>query len=158
MNRRLGAKWCARELAAAVRNYLVHVHVELRAATRHPNMQGEHVLMLASKNLVTSATDQCAPLIVQAAPGMVRIGRGLFQNRVGGDHLPRYEVRSDGEVLQRALGLRAPELVGRNWHVAQGILLDSHVRIVHGVSRRTHGASLCRTSTFERMAETCTAG
>src|SRR5580658_8572273 len=125
MNRRLGAKWCARELAAAVRNYLVHVHVELRAATRHPNMQGEHVLMPAGKNLVTSATDQCPPLIVQAAAGMVRIGCSFFQNRVGGDHLPWYEIRSDGEVLKRALGLRAPELVDRNRHVAQRILLYS---------------------------------
>jgi hypothetical protein len=146
MNRRLGAKWRARELAAAVRDYLVHVHVELRAATRHPNMQGEHVLMLAGKNLVTSATDQGAPLIVQAAPGMVRIGGGLFQNRVGGDHFPGYEVRSDGEVLKRALGLRTPQLIGCNWHVTQGVLLDSHIRIVHGFSRRTHDAIVLRQS------------
>jgi hypothetical protein len=49
-------------------------------------------------------------------------------------------------------------LVGRNWHVAEGILLYSHDCMAHGVSRLTDGASLCRTSTFGSMAETCTGG
>jgi len=38
----------------------------------------------------------------------------FFQDGVCGDHLPRNEIRSDAEVLKRALRLRSPELVGRN--------------------------------------------
>src|SRR6266446_7000148 len=53
LNRMLAAERCAGKLAAAVRNDLVDVHVELGAAARHPHMQREHVLMFAGKYLVT---------------------------------------------------------------------------------------------------------
>ena len=58
MNRRLAAERRAGELAAAVRDHLVDVHVELRAAAGHPDMQREHVVMLAGEDLVADLDDQ----------------------------------------------------------------------------------------------------
>src|SRR6267142_847750 len=40
-------------------------------------------------------------------PRAVRRRSGLFQDRIGGDHLPRNQVPPDAEVLERALGLGA---------------------------------------------------
>ena len=57
MNWRLAPERRARKLAAAVRNHLIHVHIELRAASRHPDMQGEHVLMLASEDFTADVND-----------------------------------------------------------------------------------------------------
>ena len=58
VNRRLLPSARARELTAAVGNHLVDVHVELRAAARHPDMQREHVVVLAGEDLVAGLHDQ----------------------------------------------------------------------------------------------------
>ena len=78
MNRRLAPERRAGDLAAAVRDHLVHVHVELRAAAGHPHMQRVHVVMLAGKDLVTYLEDQLPGLVVEPLVGMVRVGGGLF--------------------------------------------------------------------------------
>src|SRR5882672_10554921 len=114
MNRMLAAERCACELTAAVRNDLVDVHVELGAAPGHPHMQREHVLMAAGKDLVTSARDQHVDFTRQSTT--LQIGRCscTLYHRVGSDHLTRNQVLTDAEMLQRALGLRPPKLVGRH--------------------------------------------
>ena len=58
MHRRLAAERRARELAAAVGDHLVDVHVELRAAAGHPDVQREHVVVLAGEDLVADLDDQ----------------------------------------------------------------------------------------------------
>ena len=52
---------------------------------------------------------------------MVGVGRRLLQDGVGGDHLARDQVLADAEMLERALRLRAPELVGGNFDLAKAI-------------------------------------
>ena len=52
---------------------------------------------------------------------MVGDGGGPLQDRVGSDHLARDQVLADAEVLKRALGLRAPELVGRHLDLAEAV-------------------------------------
>ncbi len=108
MNRRLAGKRCAGELAAAVGDHLVHIHVELSAAPRHPHMQWEHVLMLAGGYLVTDLNDQLVGLFVEPLAGMVRVGGGFLQNGVCGNHLARDQILADAEVLKGALGLGSP--------------------------------------------------
>ena len=67
MNRRLAAERRAGELAAAVGDHLVDVHVELGAAARHPYVQRKHVVMLAGQDLVADLDDQLMRLVVRAA-------------------------------------------------------------------------------------------
>ncbi len=64
--------------------------------------------MLAGQNFVAGFDDQPVRLVVQPFGGMVGVGRGLFQDGVGGDHFARHQILADAEVLQRALGLGAP--------------------------------------------------
>jgi hypothetical protein len=105
--------------------HLVHVHVELGAAAGHPHMQREHVLVLAGEDFVASPNDQRVGFVLQAAGGVVRRGGGALEGGIGGDHLARDQILPDAEVLQRALGLRAPQLVGRHRHLAEAVGLGA---------------------------------
>src|SRR6266478_4369016 len=77
MHRGLAPKRRTGELAAPVGDHLVHVHVELRTAARHPHMQGEHVVMLTREDLVADLNDQLVTLIVEPLAGIIGIG-GAF--------------------------------------------------------------------------------
>ena len=111
----------AGELAGAVGHDLVDVHVELGAAAGHPHMQRKHILVLAAEDLVGDLDDQAVDLAVEPAAGMIGVGRRLFQDGVGVDHLARDQILADAEMLKRALGLRPPQLVGRNLDLAEAV-------------------------------------
>src|SRR5258708_23912799 len=114
MNRGLAAKWCASELAAAVGNDLVHVHVELRAASRHPNMERKHVLMASCEDLIAGLNDQFVLLVVEPPAGMIGISGGFLQGGVCRYHLARDQILPDAEMFKRPLCLSSPQLVV--WH------------------------------------------
>src|SRR6266404_3862028 len=99
MDRRLASKGCACELATAVGDDFVHVHVELRPASRHPDMQWEHVVVLARENLIASLHNEPVTLVIEPLPGMVGIGGAFLERGVRGDHLPRDQILSNAEVL-----------------------------------------------------------
>src|ERR1700676_2167307 len=63
---------------------------------------------------------------------MVGVGRGLFEDGIGGDHFAGHQVSADAEMLERALSLRSPKLVGRYCHITQAV--GFHAYVVHGVS------------------------
>src|SRR6266403_6393999 len=130
MYRRLAAECRARELAATVGNDLVHVHVELGAAAGHPDMQREHVVMLTRQDLIADLDDLAVRQGVEPAALVVGVGRGLFEDGIGGDHFAGHQVSADAEMLERALGLRAPELVDRYRYLTQAVGFDAYV--VHG--------------------------
>ncbi len=75
----------------------------------------------AGQDLVADPGDQTVVLVVEPAHGAVGIGRRFLQDGVGGDHLPRDQIAADAEMLQRALGLGAPELVRRHLHRTQAV-------------------------------------
>src|ERR1700719_5121837 len=52
MHRRVAAQRRAGDLGAAVRDHFIDVHVELGATARHPDVQREHIVMLASEDFV----------------------------------------------------------------------------------------------------------
>jgi hypothetical protein len=58
---------------------------------------------------------------------MVGDGSGFLERRVGRDHLAGDKVLADAEMLERALGLRAPEFVGGYLDDPETICLCSHV-------------------------------
>jgi hypothetical protein len=83
-------------------------------------------MMLAGQDLVADLDDQPVRLVIEPLAIMVGVGRRLLQDGVGSDHLARDEVLADAKVLERPLGLRAPQLVGRHAHFAEtvGLLAD----------------------------------
>ena len=132
VNRRLAPERRARKLAAAIGDHLVDVHVELGAAARHPHMQRKHVMMLAGEDFVAGLHDQLVTLIVEPLAGVIRGGGGFLQGGIGGDHFARNQILADAEMLERALGLSAPQLVRRDFNRRRGCPVLSHVD--HGIS------------------------
>src|SRR5580692_1814453 len=105
---RLATQRCTGYLTTTVGDHLIHIHVELRAAARHPYMQGKHILMLASEDFVTNLNDQLVALVVEPFARMVGIGGCFLQRGKRSDHLARDQILAYAEVFQRALGLRSP--------------------------------------------------
>ncbi len=92
--------------------------------------------MLAGDDLVAGRHDQLVDVAGEPLGRMVGVRRGLLQDGIGRDHLARHQVVTDAEILQRALGLRAPELVGGNVDLAEtvGFLADiAHGRCSRGI-------------------------
>ncbi len=77
--------------------------------------------MLAGKNFVADPDDQPIRRVIQPLTGMVGVRRRLFQDGIGRDHLTRHQILADAEMLQGALRLRAPELVGGDMDLAQAV-------------------------------------
>ena len=121
VNRRLASKRRARELAAAIGNHFVYVHVELGAAAGHPHVQRKHVMMPARKDLVTDFNDQLVWLLGEPLAVAVGEGGGFLQDRVGGDHFAGNQIRADTEMFKRALRLCAPKPVGGNINFAEAV-------------------------------------
>src|SRR4029077_10556894 len=136
----LASQWRPGELAAAVGDDFVHVHVELSATACHPHMQRKHVVMLAGQNFVAGLRDQLVLLIAQPVAGTVCFRNSFLQNGIGRDHLPWDQVLANAEMFERALSLRAPQLVSGNIDFAETISLLAHVWFA-SVSSCTHGLS-----------------
>src|SRR5258708_13997293 len=99
MHRRVASKGSAGELATPVGDHFVDVHVELSAASRHPDMQGKHVVMLAGQDLVTGLNNQVMTLIVEPLTVTIGDGGGFLQGGVTRDHLARNEVLADADIF-----------------------------------------------------------
>ena len=132
MNRSFAAQRCACQLAAAVGDYFVHVHVELRAAASHPDVEREHVAVFASEDFVTGLDDEFVFLIVETLAVVVGAGSGFFQCGIGCNHFARDQILADAEMFERSLGLRAPEFIGRDFYYAQAVSLPARVFLCNG--------------------------
>jgi hypothetical protein len=56
--------------------------------------------MLVCQDFVANLNDQFVALIVEPLAVVVGEGGGLFQSRIGGDHLAGYQILSDAEMLK----------------------------------------------------------
>ena len=66
----------------------------------------------------------CRSIVLLSTPqmrGVVGRGSRALYDRVGSDHLARNQVLTDAEMLQGALGLRAPELFSRHFDPTQAV-------------------------------------
>src|SRR5215510_4926113 len=142
MNRGLAAERCARELAATVGDHLVDVHIELGAAASHPHMQGKHVMVLASEDFVADFHNQSIGLSVEPLTSVVGNRCSLLESGVRSDHFMRNEITANAEMLQRALGLCAPQLVSGNINHAEAVCLCSNVGHVMSPASGTRPANL----------------
>src|SRR5262245_3706486 len=114
-------------------------------------MEREHVVVLAREKLVADPRDHLVRRSIQSPAGSIGSGGTLLQDGVRRNHLRRYELPADAEMLKRALRLRSPKLVDRHFHWAEAVVLDARgihrppgaaVRGRRGVVERT----FCRTS------------
>src|SRR5215469_9005706 len=98
MDRCFASQRRACDLATTVRDYFVDIHVELSTASGHPHVQREHVVMLASQDLVAGMSDEFVLLITQPLAIMVGNGGALLQNGVSGDHFAGNQILADAEM------------------------------------------------------------
>src|SRR5208337_694225 len=117
------------------------VHVELGAAACHPDVQREHVVMLTGEDFVADVSDQLEGAVVEASAGVVCDGGRLFQGRIGRNQLSWNQIMADVEVVERALGLGAPQLVGRDLDDTEAVRLFSHGNHWMSPSARCRGCS-----------------
>src|SRR6516164_145455 len=90
-------------------------------------MQREHVVVLTCQDFIAGLDDQFISGVVQPSARTVG-GRGaLLQDRIARDHFAGDQIRADGKMLKRTLGLSAPELVGRHFDDAEAVRLFSHL-------------------------------
>src|SRR5260370_3470818 len=103
MNRPLAAERCASELAASVCDDLVDVHVELRSAAGHPDVERKHLMVRAGKKLVANARDQFVGLVAEPTSGVVCGCRRPLQDGIGAAHLTRNHITTQPEATARRL-------------------------------------------------------
>src|SRR5215831_10835314 len=127
MHRRLASEWRPRDLATAVGDYFVYVHVELGSAACHPHVQRKHLMMLAGENLVANLGDQFVLLVVQPLAGMIGFGCSFLQNRIGCNHFAGNQILPNVEMFERTLGLCTPKFVRRYLNYSETVAFLPHV-------------------------------
>ena len=121
MHRLLAAECCPGELATAVRDHLVHIHVELRAAAGHPHEEWEVLLMLPVQQFIAGPDDQFSLAVLEAPGAFVGDGGSFLDQGIGPDHLLRHPVLSNAEEAQRPLGLSPPQPFTGNLNRSQTV-------------------------------------
>ena len=112
VDRGLAAEGAAGQLDRAVADDLVDVHVGLRARAGLPDVEREVLVEVPGDHLGGDPGDQVGHPPRQPAGLAVDQRGGHLDVAVGVVDPLRHVVVADGEVLQRALGLGAPVLVG----------------------------------------------
>ena len=129
------AALATQDLARAIRQHLVDVHIGLRARAGLPDHQRELIRMLAGDHLVGRGHDGFCFFLVLQAQRVVDPGRGALDLGQRLDDLARLLFTRDVEVLQGTLCLRAPEFVGRHRDGAEGVALGARAAACrHGMS------------------------
>ena len=111
----------AEELGRAIGDHLVGVHVRLGAGAGLPDHQREMVVEGAGHDLVGSRHDRIGELAVQRTIALVHLRRRTLHDAERAHQGQRHALAADLEVLQAALGLRAP--------IARRVDLDRPERI-----------------------------
>ena len=104
---------------------LVHIHVRLRAGAGLPYFQRELLRVLTVADIATGVGDGLCLRLRKLAEGVVRGRRRGLQGRKGVNHLARDRLRADAEILQRTLGLRAPEMLCRHTDLTHSVMFDT---------------------------------
>ena len=112
------------------------VHVRLRAAPGLPDDQREVGVERAGDDLVGRAHDEVALGRVELSEVLVGEGRRLLDDAEGADDRAAEAVAADLEVLQAALRLGAPVLVGAHLDLAHAVGFDAHVHGWHALIGR----------------------
>ena len=139
MDRRLAAARAGQDLVGPAGDHLVGVHVGLGAGAGLPDDQRELVVMLARRDLARRLLDRLGERRVEPAETRVHPRRRLLHEAQRVDDLARHAlVGAEREILDRALGLRAPIAVRRDLERSEAVGLGA------GVGGHFEVPSLCR--------------
>src|SRR5690606_19702592 len=134
VTRALAAALAAEERDRAVGDALVGIHVGLRARAGLPHDQREVLVELPVGNFPGSPGDRLGqPWLEQPEPRVDPRG-GALDDPERADHAGRHALPADTEVLEAALGLRAPQPVGGNLYGPEGVGFGAGMG--HGVKMR----------------------
>ncbi|MNM89022.1 hypothetical protein D3C81_1012460 [compost metagenome] len=122
---RLAAAPLASQFVGPPGDHLVDVHVALGAAAGLPHHQRELIVVLAIEDFVGGLFDQPGDVGWQVTVAVVDPRGGFLDQCQGVQHRERHAFLANGEIDQRALGLRAPVGVFRNFDRAQAVCLDT---------------------------------
>ena len=142
MDGRLSATRPAEPLVGKVRQDLVHVHVRLGARSRLPDRERELVVELALRHVGCRRRDRFGEGGREKPEVLVHEGCGLLDERKRLDERNRHALAADAEILQGALGLRAPKALRGNLDWAEGVGLGAGGA---GVGGRHPGLFRCAT-------------
>ena len=129
VHRRLAAERRAEQLVGPIRDHLVRVHVGLGAGAGLPHHQREMLVQPAVRDLLGSARDRVGEVRLQAAVLAIDQRRRELDDAERAHQRQRHGLGADPEVLQAALGLRAPIAIRRHLDRAKGVGLDAHGKI-----------------------------
>ncbi len=118
------------DLERAVRDDLVHVHVEARAGTALQHIDGELVGERAVLDLLARLLERLGLARVDQPEFGVRDRAGALDDGVGADERLMRAVRNAAhrEILDRALRMDAPIYVLGHFERPYAIMLDAHTR------------------------------
>ena len=125
MHARVGAARLAEELAGAVGEHFVRVHVVRGAGAGLIDVDDELVAQAAAQDFVGGRDDGARHAGVEPAERRVRLGGGFLDEDRGGDEIGGRAQAADGEVLDRARRLDAVVRLGGNLQLAQRIALGA---------------------------------
>ena len=111
----LPPRGAGQDLVGAAGDHLIGVHVRLGARAGLPDDERELVVMHAARDLARRLLDRLGELGVEPAVARIDPRRRLLDEAQSVDDLDRHLLaRAEREILDRALGLRAPIAIGRD--------------------------------------------
>ena len=132
-------KLCSGDFISAVCNYLIGIHVRLRAASGLPYNQRKMFIQTTGNHFITS-TGNCSQLFIcHFFRTQLMIGHcsSFFQNSECMCNLSRhgFDSYADQKVFMAALCLRCPILIRRNLYLAHRVMLNAilHVHLSYFV-------------------------
>ena len=139
----LTALLAARQFNGAIGDDFVHVHIALGARAGLEHHQREFGIPLASNHFVSGVNNQARQVFREFAQLLVGQSSRFFQDAQRLNHAaaPLEAVAANGEVLDRALRLCAPIVVGGNFNRSHGILFNT-CRTHHGSCKNEDGGSV----------------
>ncbi|MNJ60355.1 hypothetical protein D3C77_560780 [compost metagenome] len=121
VHRALAAALAGGDLVGATGDHFVDVHIALGAAAGLPDHQRKLVVVLAVQHFVGGLFDQSGDVGWQIADAVVDACGGLLDQRQCVQHGQRHALVANGEVDQRALRLRPPVGIRRDFHGSQAV-------------------------------------
>jgi len=119
------AQAAAQDLVRAIGEDLVHVHVKADTRAGMEYIDNELIHVLSGEDFVACRDDRILPALVET-PGLGVRERGCpLDPHEASDERRERAIAADGIVLDRSLGLRAPQSGGGDLDLAQRVTLTT---------------------------------
>ena len=115
----------AEQFRGTIGEHLVQVHVGLGAGARLPDGQGKLFRVAACQHFIGGLHDGCRLVRIQQAQVAVDERAGALDRGECKDELLRHVFGGNMKMLERTLGLRAPETLSRDLDGAERVVLGS---------------------------------